>query len=363
MDQKILLVKGVNTGAGSVNTKIEPGKRNDFTQYSLFDFSDYSNAKFLWETPNIDSVTGTENYKSTHIFSDGSALIPLRYTDGDLKNCRNFLKIDSTGQVDTKWISDIEKKVVAKGGKSGFPLTYLELGGRRTGADRVIFSASTSEISRVDCKQQTPVNRVKIITDNLGKVIDVILDSEYDFFALMPEVVECDISIGCIWYDKNQLSWADSEMNRSASAPWFKIAPPPNFDVTFEYFENTTRNKIVVNSLVTTWAGSTLIGVKDRVATFLTTAKYKGVNIQSGGIKTFIAEYRIPDSLYQVQAKINAENAAKITEEENRIKAKKLSEMTATNKGTKKITCKNGKKTRIVIGVSPKCPKGFKVTR
>jgi hypothetical protein len=108
MDQKILLVKGINTGAGSVNTKTERGKRNDFTQYSLFDFSDYSNAKILWETPNIDSVTGTGNYKSTHIFSDGSALIPLRYRDGDLKNCRNFLKIDSTGQVDTKWISDIE---------------------------------------------------------------------------------------------------------------------------------------------------------------------------------------------------------------------------------------------------------------
>ncbi len=355
MGNKILFNNPVSTENGVKNG------RKYSTKYSLFDISDYANVKKLWETPLLDSVipSVTEfGATDSHLFTDGSALIQLSGISGDYKNCRSYLKLNSAGLEDTKWIADIEEKVVAKGGKPGFSLSWIWPVGTRTSADRINFSGNTNKVS-ADCKGRMAGNDIKIITDNSGKVLDVILNSENNLNYL-DEVVECDKSIGCILSDmQGQLSWADLEMNRNTSVPWFKISAPQDFSTTFEVYSEKTRENFQVTSLIKNWSVRELIGVKEKVATYLIEAAYTDNSIQAYGYKTFVAEYRIPDALYQVQAKIDAEKAAAMKLEEDRIKEEKARELASIQSKIKKITCKSGKKTKTISGTSPKCPKGF----
>ena len=357
MDGKILFYNSVDLGDRSKK------ERKRSTQYSLFDVSNYASAKNLWQSqviegiiPDIREFGGTE----AHLFTDGSALIQLDGISGDYKNCKNFLKLNSSGQIDNKWVEDVQNRIVAKGGKSGFPLSWIWTAGKRTAPNRIIFFARTYE-SQNDCKGHMGGNQVNIVTNNSGELVDVILDPE-NSFDYADEVVECNESIGCIWSNgARELSWADFDMKRISSAPWFKLAPPKDFVVNFLVFDRVSRQQMNVPTVVTNWSGSELIGIKNRTATYLITASYLDRAFGISGYKTFIAQYIIPDDLYKVQAKINAEKEAKLKAEERaKSEAAKARALESNQSKLTTFICSNGKKTTKVKGKNPKCPKGYK---
>ena len=295
------------------------------TEWALFEINDLG-IKLKWRTDILAGFSSQlTSLNDIHIFEGGRTIlrgaeIGSNY-DRHPTYCRDFLPINSLGQIDEPWLRKIDQMAWKAGASPGTIIGRFFIEEQKVKSlpdDKYLIYAdsySDKKILLADgtfrCVPSVSMTRDsnshwKIIFNSYGEPEEIIpYVPKFPYFEMNKKVISCYKKIGCVTLDRGVLQFQDLKFNAIKELQSYQLNPPVDFIETYTKVELIDKSKKTVTKRdvtekVSQW--NYLIPIQTFADSFL---------VKAGSGNSYLVKYKIPKTFSDYVSRLEKKNSVK----------------------------------------------------